>query len=61
MTPSWDAINSHGVIYDLRSLVNRHPNGGVANTFPVTFTPTFNQHISEFKVGINYKFGSGVW
>jgi outer membrane immunogenic protein len=28
---------------------------------PVNFTPTFNQHISEVKVGLNYKFGSGIW
>jgi outer membrane immunogenic protein len=38
-------------------------NGGFACNFnitaPSTFNPTFSQRISEVKVGLNYKFGSG--
>lgn len=31
----------------------------VNTTTGATFNPTFNQHISEFKVGLNYKFSPG--
>jgi outer membrane immunogenic protein len=48
--------------YDYMDFGSKAQNfSGVANTIPVTFTPNFNQHISEVKIGLNYKFGPGIW